>query len=54
MTPGDTFFVDRERARKKIHNLERQAEEYIEAGAVVPASATRTTAAVLRVLWAVD
>jgi len=54
MTPEDTFFVDQERVRIKIRTLEMQADEYLKAGAVVPANATRTTAAVLRVLWEVE
>lgn len=54
MTPGDTFFSDQEKARKKILTLERQADEYLKAGAFVPANATKTTAAVLRALWGVE
>ena len=50
----DPFFVDQEKAKIKIHNLERHAAEYLKAGAVVPANATRTTAAVLRALWGVE
>lgn len=50
----DSFFLDQEKARMKIHNLENQAAKYLKAGAVVPANATRTTAAVLRVLWGVE
>lgn len=50
----DSFLHDQEKARMKIHHLENQSAEYLKAGAVVPANATRTTAAVLRALWGVE
>jgi len=49
-----TFYQDQERARNRIAKLEDQARVFTAAGKVVPASAARRTARLLRWMWCIE